>query len=87
MEDLFDAVVKARDTQCIQGFQVVETTSKTKQRDRIYKFCVDSIIVIEKRSVKYEIPFALIEWTKIDPIRKNVVLIKIIVRYFLLQAK
>lgn len=61
LEDLFDTVVRAKQCNTLQAFSVTHSSATAKAKERLARFTTDSLCLIEKRTIKEEVPFVLIE--------------------------
>lgn len=75
LEELFETTVQSQFIDTIQAFQLTETTFSTddeasehrvhKKSERVYKFTNDSIMVVDKRTIKVELPFIAVEYVNV----------------------
>ncbi|KAL0487675.1 hypothetical protein AKO1_008740 [Acrasis kona] len=87
LEDLFETTVQSQFIDTAQAFQITETCFLTedegsehrtsKRSDRVYKLTNDSILVVDKRLIKTEIPFIAIEYCKPSPDQRDTVILKV----------
>jgi hypothetical protein len=75
LEELFETTVQSQFIDTVQAFQLNETTFSTddessdhrtaRKTERVYKFTNDSILVVDKRTIKSELPFIAVEYVKV----------------------
>eukprot|EP01080_Neovahlkampfia_damariscottae_P001897 gene1897-1038_t len=78
LDEIFETVISSKNCKTLQAYEVIKINKTGKKQERLFKLTNDNILNIDGRVIKNEFPYFAIEFIKLDSIKKDTLLIKML---------